>query len=95
MEEMEQDDVDDDLEDSPFDTPGIRYYESQKVLGKLYRAIDEHKFFEEIQRQSGSLNGLRNHTRSLIDNIWQYVQEKTALIQWSHHTEFARDVRDA
>ena len=97
MEEMElgEDDADDDLEDSLFEAPRTRYYESQKVLGKLYRAIDEHKFFEEVQRQSRPVNGSGGQTQSLIDSVWRYVQEQTALIQWDHCLEFARDVRDA
>ena len=92
MEDLDlgEDDADDNLEESPFDPPRIRYYESQKVLGKLYRAIDEHNFFEEIQRQSG-----RKRTRSLIDTVWNYVKEQTTLIQWKHYLDFARDVRDA
>ncbi len=93
--ELGEEDADDDLEESPSETRRTRYYESHKVLGKLYRAIDEHKFFEEVQRQSTSNNGIRNHTRSLIDAVWRYVQKQTALIQWSHFLEFARDVRDA
>ena len=95
MEDMEQDDADDDFDESPFDTPKIRYYESKKILGKLYRAIDEHKFFKEIQRQSGSIDGPRNQTQSLINKVWQYVQEATVLIEWKHYNEFARNVRDA
>lgn len=93
--ELGEEDADDDLEESPSETRRTRYYESHKVLGKLYRAIDEHKFFEEVQRQSTSTNGIRNHTRILIDAVWRYVQKQTALIQWSHLLEFARDVRDA
>lgn len=93
--ELGEDDANDDLEESPSETRRTRYYESQKVLGKLYRAIDEHKFFEEVQRQSTSTNGIRNHTRSLTDAVWRYVQKQTALIQWSHCLDFARNVRDA
>lgn len=72
----------------------IRYYESQKILGKLYRAIDEQKFFEQIQSQSriprGALGGVRSH----LDAVWSYVQEKTALIQWQHFTEWAKDIKE-
>jgi len=74
--------------------PRVRYYESQKILGKLYRAIDEQKFFEQIQSQSqiprGALGGVRSH----LDAVWSYVQEKTALIQWQHFTEWAKDIKE-
>lgn len=74
--------------------PKIRYYESPKILGKLYREIDEHKFFEEIQAQSG-MSGLRSRkTRSLADVVWEYVREKTALIEWQHYIQFAKDVKE-
>ena len=74
--------------------PKIRYYESPKILGKLYRKIDEHKFFKEIQAQSG-MSGLHSRkTRSLADAVWEYVREKTMLIEWQHYIEFAKDVKE-
>ena len=77
-----------------FSQPRVRYYESQKVLGKLYRDIDEHKFLQQLQDQSrispGSLGGERSH----LDAVWAYVQEKTALIQWEHYKDFARDIKE-
>ena len=72
----------------------LRYYESHQVLGKLYRAIDEQKFFEAIQRQSRSSRIDSGHTGSLADAVWTYVREKTALIQWRHYVTWAQDVRD-
>lgn len=72
----------------------LRYYESQNVLGKLYREIDEHKFFEAIQEQSRMPSLNPSKTRSLADAVWNYVRDKTALIQWHHHMAWARDVRD-
>ncbi|KAL9104861.1 MAG: hypothetical protein Q9163_000247 [Psora crenata] len=74
-----------------YSPPKTVFYESPKVLGKLYRAIDEHKFFQAIQAQS-----LRSAAPnlSLADAIWKYVEKKTMLIQWKHHLEFAADVRE-
>ena len=68
-----------------------RYYASEKVLGKLYRDIDESKFLAEIQSPSASKN---TESRSLVDVIWQYVRNKTAMIQWRHYLEFAQNVKD-
>lgn len=87
-------------EDNEFDEvasygpPKLRYYESQKVLGKLYRAIDEHKFFEAIQEQSRVPSLKTGKTHSLADAVWNYVRDKTALIQWQHYLAWARDVKD-
>ena len=69
----------------------IRYYPSEKILGKLYRDIDEHQFLSVIQAPSGPRH---LEKRSLRDAVWQYVRNKTALIQWQHYRSFAEDVKD-
>lgn len=74
--------------------PKPRYYRSEKVLGKLYREIDEHDFFKAIQKQSRMSNTNPGKTHSLADAVWSYVRDKTALIQWQHYMTWARDVRD-
>lgn len=86
-------DEDDEINEvASYGQPKPRYYESQKILGKLYREIDEHKFFEAIQEQSRMSN--MGKTRSLADAVWAYVCEKAILIQWEHHLTWAKDVRD-
>ncbi|KAL8923902.1 MAG: hypothetical protein Q9208_004339 [Pyrenodesmia sp. 3 TL-2023] len=93
LEEMEVQDEDKD-EDVPGEmVPITRYYESQKVLGKLYRAIDESDFFTAIQRQSRAV--WKPQSLSLAERVWDYVREKTALIQYHHYIGFARDVKEA
>ncbi|KAL8823259.1 MAG: hypothetical protein Q9191_006023 [Dirinaria sp. TL-2023a] len=74
--------------------PPIRYYKSQKVLGKLYRAIDEQKFFEEIQTQPRRPARSFAAQKSLLDHVWKYVEENTALIQWRHFVDFAQDIKE-
>lgn len=93
VEELEAQ-YDDEDDDEPEETSqATRYYESQKVLGKLYRAIDEHEFFEEIQRQSRS--AWSHQHLSLAEKVWGYVKEKTTLIQYDHYHGFARDIKEA
>ena len=78
----------DELQDvASYEAPQIRYYESNKVLGQLYRQIDEHHFFQEIQKQSTT-------GKSLADAIWRHVEEKVALIQWQHWLDFAKDIKE-
>ena len=77
-----------------YSPPMPRYYESQKILGKLYREIDEHKFFEELQRQSRPSNLNPNKARSLAGAVWNYVREMTTNFQWHHYLQFAHDVKD-
>ena len=72
--------------------PSTRYYPSQKVLGKLYRAIDEHQLFKEIQ-QNRQPNDSSDPGRSQLDAVWRYIEEKTALIQYQHYLDFARDIK--
>ncbi|KAL8993887.1 MAG: hypothetical protein Q9169_006006 [Polycauliona sp. 2 TL-2023] len=93
IEEIDEQDGDEDDMEVVEEAPATRYYESIKVLGQLYRAIDEHAFFEQIQRQSRSTKTL--HQSSLAEQVWQYVRSETALIEYKHHLPFARDTRDA
>lgn len=88
----EPDDKDDDEEES---MPQLRYYPSQKILGKLYRAIDEHEIFEQIQRQSRSSKESLNPGKDTIGRVWKYVQKVTALIEYRHHLDFARLVKES
>jgi len=71
--------------------PKVRYYDSEKVLGRLYREIDERKFFAGIEERS-QRTSLESH--SLVDAVWSYVQDKTVLIEWKHYIEFAEDVME-
>lgn len=74
--------------------PRTRYYESRKVLGQLYRAIDEQHFFAQLQNQSPIPRGVLADENSHLDAVWDYVKEKTALIQWQHWSDWARDIKE-
>lgn len=93
IEDIDAEDDDEDEEDPEETAPATRYYESPKVLGKLYRAIDEQDFFTAIQRQSQASRSYQQS--SLAIRLWDYVKHKTALIQYHHYLDFARDVKDA
>lgn len=97
-------DIDDDIDDSEETMmPKARYYESSKVLGKLYRAIDEHKIFLEIHRpltapasrHSFSANKTVD-ARSALDLVWEYIHSKTPLVTgWSNYSTFAISAKRA
>ncbi|KAL9584990.1 MAG: hypothetical protein Q9212_001787 [Teloschistes hypoglaucus] len=89
-EEWENEDDDNDMADS---RPGIRYYTSDKVLGQLYRSIDERNLFTEIQRRSTPARELQQI--SVAEKVWDYVQANAALIQYEHYLPFARDIKEA
>ena len=72
-----------------------RYYESERVLGKLYRAIDEKNFLAELQRRARKLEASDRFDQTLIQRLWAYVQSQTRLIQWDHYREWAREIKEA
>jgi hypothetical protein len=82
----------DDENDEDEDISRNRYYKSDKVLGKLYRAIDETKVFKENQDRSRAEGD--PYSSAVIENVWKHVQEKCKLIQWEHKKEWARDIRE-
>lgn len=77
------------------DTRKYRYYESDKVLGKLYRAIDEAEFFEQMQRDSRSKTA-RDPRNSLMEKLLQHVRRETLALglQYKHHMGLAKRLRD-
>ncbi|KAG9237482.1 rna-dependent rna polymeras-like protein [Amylocarpus encephaloides] len=69
-----------------------RYYESHKILGKLYRSIDEREIFGHIQKRTSAVGAARRS--DVMDRVWQDVVNRTALIQWDYFMDKARDIRD-
>jgi hypothetical protein len=82
---LDQDDQDDNF-------PSYRYYESDRVIGKLFRAIDERQIFENIQNRA--LNEGITSESTVIGAVWDYVQSTCKLIQWKHLQAWAQDIRD-
>ena len=77
------------------DAKSYRYYESEKVLGKLYRAIDEKNFLAKLQRRARELEATDSFDQTLIHRLWAYVQSQTRLIQWDHYREWAHEIKEA
>ena len=69
-----------------------RYYESEKILGKLYRNIDERKIFSEIQERSNGYTTNDMYAPKIMQIVWSYVQEKCHLILWEHQKDWARAI---
>lgn len=82
------------------DVQGFRYYPSEKINGKLYRAIDEREVFKDIQRLgipetgSGGKSRIDYSNTYLMDQVWNLVTRRCKSLQWHHHLEWARDIRD-
>ncbi|KAF2849275.1 rna-dependent rna polymeras-like protein [Plenodomus tracheiphilus IPT5] len=95
LEELEQDDVDapDRISVLDADKARIRYYRSDKVLGVLYRDIDEKKFFARMKSDFESFR----HTwrgQSLMSKLRTYIERETHGVFWEHHRNFAKNLRE-
>lgn len=86
-EEEEENDPIGDLDD----TRPIRYYRSEKALGHLYRAIDERQFLSDLKRASRCAP---DQDDTVLPTLWNYIQQHTEIIQWAHHIDLARQIRD-
>lgn len=73
------------------------YYPSQKILGKLFRAIDERSIFENIQQNEPdpSLDQTSDVDpgRSVAAGVWSYIIDRYPDIPWRNHLNRARSIR--
>lgn len=60
----------------------FRYYESKKIIGTLYRAIDERSFFKDLHIRGGVVDSNDSSKDSLLIKLREYVQHKTAEAEW-------------
>lgn len=95
LEEEDADDIDDPDSVSVLDPEKftIRYYRSQKILGILYRKIDETNFFSRMKNDFEASRNSMGH-ESLIQKLERYVDRETRLFQWEHHRQFAEGLRE-
>lgn len=93
--------LDDDHDDVPDDDPvaaldpdsgRMRYYESHKILGHLYRDIDEQRFLADMHRQHNRIGDSKED--KLMATLWDYVQRHNLLVQWEHNRTRARQIKD-
>lgn len=68
-----------------------RYYRSDKALGHLYRAIDEQEFLASLQEANKPES---DQDCTVLSTLWAYIQHNTEGIQWKHHLDLARQIRD-
>ncbi|KAJ9497555.1 hypothetical protein H2202_006979 [Exophiala xenobiotica] len=82
-----------DVDVTPNRGRGYRYYESDRVLGRLYRAVDEDTFFQDLEDETSSLFSMEA-SNNVLEDIRDWV---VSSINYSHvqayHT-MAREVRD-
>lgn len=71
-----------DLSSSSENTQGnYLYYESERILGKLYREIDEDAFFYDLEGDDTSLFS-REGTDDVLAEVWDFVLAKGTEVNW-------------
>lgn len=95
LEELEEDDVDepDNVRMLNPDKQRIRYYRSDKVLGKLYRNINEAHFFRRMKAKFQSLQPT-SEALGVMHRLESYIDRETQGFLWEHHREFAEGLRE-
>ncbi|RFU28903.1 hypothetical protein B7463_g7411, partial [Scytalidium lignicola] len=79
-------------EDLAGDLPTFRYYESDKILGKLFRNVDERTIFDQIKKHSLAYETSSGET--VLGKVWSYVGYQAQGFQWEHHVDEAKSIRD-
>ena len=74
--------------------PKYEYYESAKVLGKLYRAINESEIFQDLQQSTSSTIEARRDDRAIIRKVWEHVSRKIPSTRWKRYVSEARQIRE-
>ncbi|USW59560.1 Putative RNA-dependent RNA polymerase, eukaryotic-type [Septoria linicola] len=76
----------------------MRYYESQKALGQLYRRIDERQFLADMQRDYRSITTFRPR-QDLMPQLLRYVVHTATVTYggnlYSHYKDLARQIRNS
>ncbi|KAG9245825.1 rna-dependent rna polymeras-like protein [Calycina marina] len=78
----------------PHVTIKYRYYESEKVLGRLYRNIDERAIFAEIQAHAHAQTSTDIYTHGTMKEVWSYIERTYRLVQWEHLKTEAKDIME-
>ncbi|KAL4981526.1 RNA dependent RNA polymerase-domain-containing protein [Aspergillus falconensis] len=81
---------DDDIDSGPVH----KYYRSEKILGKLYRAIDEHEIWRKDIRTTIKPNPTAVW-KKIIDSLTGRCIALGASVNWRDHVETARQLRSA
>ena len=76
------------------DPSGYRYYESEKILGKLYRAIDEEAIFEDLEEDTeGSIFSTASN-ENVLQEIWAFVESEMELVEWDDYIPEAEGIKE-
>jgi hypothetical protein len=54
------------------------YYASKKILGKLYRSVNEQEFLNEIRRDLPAVNGSLTGPKRLLERLYDFFKRTVA-----------------
>jgi hypothetical protein len=81
--------------DEDEDGPRYKYYESPKILGKLYRAVDEGQILEAIQKAGRSQTARSSSGKdSVLMAVWTNALERSGSVNWQQHIAEAVGIRN-
>ncbi|KAL8853007.1 MAG: hypothetical protein Q9221_002155 [Calogaya cf. arnoldii] len=72
-----------------------RYYESKKILGILYRSIDEGAFVTDLRKRSPILKDDGRTSRGVLAQLCEYVLSEADGLLWDHYKDYAVAMRDS
>lgn len=83
------------FEDLDSELKPFRYYKSEKVLGHLYRAIDERQFLAKMQQDQRRTMAASSDDNELLNTLLGYIKRQANLygILFDHHYELAEEIR--
>ena len=86
------DDAESVIDDDDDVRPPLRYYKSRRVLGALYRMINEREFVNELEWNAS--NPQTQPKVNVLASVWEYVERETAGFLWDHCVKDAHYIRD-
>jgi len=85
-------------EDNDEDFIAYKYYRSDKILGRLFDAIDEQAIFQGVQRntfqQSRQSYMAFSASVAILQSIWDHVNTRCLSTNWKVYLDRARGIRD-
>ena len=94
--EEEDNEEDEAFEGLDAERRSFRYYESKRILGQLYRAIDERTFLAKMQQNRRSIvASAPAASASLLQQLLAYMKRLASSygVTYNHHQELASEIR--
>ncbi|KAF1988383.1 RdRP-domain-containing protein [Aulographum hederae CBS 113979] len=76
------------------DKKGYQYYQSHRVLGKLFDEIDEMKFFSRVKEAAKKCNENPMTEEEMFTRLEKHILQQSAGIQWAQEMELAKSIKN-